>query len=103
MTTVQLIETIILILVVFVITVWYVVKAIKNKWLENINETIDKAIREAEDLAKKGELNKGLKKQYVLDKIANKCVELGIPYQLLAKLISKVVDNIVKNHNIFIK
>lgn len=99
----DLIYLIIISIIVLFILVYYIVKAIKNHWINEIQGTIDGAIRKAEDLAKAGQLDKLLKKEYVLQQVEKRCEELGIPYHLLYKLISKIIDIICKNHNIFVK
>lgn len=99
----EIIELIVIAAIVLFILVYYIVRAIKNHWISEIQGTIDGAIRKAEDLAKAGQLDKLMKKDYVLQQVEKRCEELGVPYHLLYKLISKIIDIICANHNIFVK
>ena len=98
----SILETVLLIIfaVIFLaILVWFIIKAIKNKWLSQLMEVRNAAIREAEDSDMKGED----KKKFVLDKIKTKADELKIPYELIKKAVSVAIDLIVADHNIFVK
>lgn len=99
----EIIELSVLAIIVLFILIYYIVCAIKNHWIKEIQGTIEGAIRKAEDLAKSGQLDKLMKKDYVLQQVEKRCEELGIPYHLLNKLISRIIDIICKNHNIFVK
>ena len=95
-----IVELIILAVLTLAFLVWFSIKAVKNKWLSALTETIDKAIGEAEKKWSEGHGEE--KKKYVLDCVEKKCEELNIQYHILCKLISKLIDTIIKNHNIVI-
>ena len=98
----SLIEFIAIALAVIVLTIYYLIKAIKNKWLTKITQTINNAIAEAKK--KFTESGQGEeKKKYVLEKVANTCNELGIPFNLIYKLINKLIDKTIECYNIISK
>ena len=99
MTVIEKIEFVIIIVAVVVFALWFITNALKNKWISGISETVNKAIKEAENSKKTGEE----KKAYVLEKVKEKCVELKIPYKLLFGLVSKLIDTIVKHYNVISK
>lgn len=102
MTVLEIAELVILAIVIVVLSIYYIVKAIKNKWLEKITAAINKAIKEAEE--KFPESGSGdLKKTYVLKAVEEECVKLGIPYSLLKSLISTFIDKVVSNYNVIKK
>lgn len=102
MTTLEIIELVILAIVVVALSVYYIVKAIKNNWLSKIADCINKAIKEAEEkFTESGNGDK--KKEYVLEAVKKECESLGIPFSLLKKLISALIDKIVANYNIIKK
>lgn len=79
------------------LVVYYLVKIIKNKWVSEILDTIKLAVAEAEA---KWPIGHGTeKKEYVLEKVKVKCEELKIPFDLIYKLIVKVINNIVDGYN----
>lgn len=98
MTKLELIELIIIGVIALFISIYYIIKAIKNKWIGKIADTIKESIKYAEDNVPKGE-----KKQYVLDKVEERCAELGVPFGLIKKLISTIIDKIVANYNVIKK
>lgn len=78
------------------------VVGIKNKWFSKIWDTIKIAIKEAEE--KYPESGSGQqKKAYVLDKVEQKCKELGIPYSFLKKLINTTIEKVIKYYNVISK
>lgn len=102
MTVLEIAELVILAIVIVALSIYYIVKAIKNKWLEKITDAINKAIKEAEE--KFPESGSGdLKKTYVLKAVEEECVKLGIPYSLLKSLISTFIDKVVSNYNVIKK
>lgn len=97
MTTFEIIQLCIIAIAVLGLAIYIIVMAIKNKWVSKIWETIKTACKEAEKLYPNGNGDK--KKEYVLQKVEEKCVELGVPYKLLAKLINKLIEQIVEGYN----
>ena len=101
-TILKIIEWSAMTLVVLVLVIYYLIKAIKNKWLSELTRTINDAIAEAEKkFSESG--SGGKKKNYVLDKIIAKCNELGIPFTLIYKLVNKLIDDIIANYNVISK
>ena len=102
MTVLEIAELVILAIVIVALSIYYIVKAIKNKWLEKITAAINKAIKEAEE--KFTESGSGdLKKTYVLKAVEEECNKLGIPYTLLKSLISTFIDKVISNYNVIKK
>lgn len=99
MTKLEIIELVIIATAAIALIIWFGFKAIKNKWLGSIIETINNAIKEAEESKKTGKE----KKEYVMQKVKEKCDELKIPYTLIFSLVSKLIDTIIKHYNIMIK
>lgn len=95
----SIVQLIINIVLVVLFVGYYVIKAIKNKWLEKIMHTIEVAMAKAEEQYPQGHGEE--KKQLVIEDVKMKCKELDIPYELIAKLISKLIDRIVKDYNLF--
>ncbi len=100
MNVLAIVELIVLAVLALAFLVWFGIKAVKNKWLSALTETIDKTIGEAEKKWPEGHGEE--KKKYVLDAVEKKCEELNIPYHILYKLISKLINTIIKDHNIVI-
>ena len=103
---IALVATLIYCIVMGVKNKWFsklwVVMGVKNKWFSKLWETIKLAIKEAE--TKFPESGSGDKKKaYVLEQVEIKCIELGIPYSLLKKLISLAIDKIIDDYNIIKK
>ena len=101
MTIYQWIELILTAVIVVGAVIYYSILAIKNKWISKLYETIKTNIADAEKLYPTGQGNK--KKEFVLQAVIEKCKELGIPYDLLKKLISTLIDKIVADYNIIKK
>lgn len=99
MTKLELIELIILGVVALVLIVYYSIKAIKNGWVQKITATMNEAIKYAEaNITGSKE-----KKEYVLQKVKEKCEELGIPYTLIESFVSKLINKIIANYNVIKK
>lgn len=92
----ELIELIVLACLAAIVVVYFLIMAIKNGWIKKLTKTLNDAIRYA-DKNIKGPKEK---KKYVMDKIEEKCSELGIPYALIYKLVSKLIEKIIADHNI---
>jgi len=95
MTTLELIELIVLALIVCCLAIYYLVKAIKNHWLSKISSEVFKAMKDAEASSLTGKA----KKEYVLERIEKLCSELGIPYAFIKKLIDKLIEKTIKSYN----
>lgn len=96
MSKLELIYTIAIAIIALVLVIYYIILAIKNGWIKKITATLNEAIKYAEfNIQGPAE-----KKKYVLDKVEEKCTELGIPYALISNLINKIIEKIVANHNI---
>lgn len=72
---------------------------IKKGWLSALNDTINQALYYAEHNIE----GPTAKKQYVIDQVEKKCVELHIPYYLIKTAISKLIEKIVGKYNIIQK
>lgn len=99
MTKLEIIELVVIALVAVVLTVYYLIQAIKNGWVQKLTLTINDAIKYAELNIRDGKE----KKAYVLKKVEEKCEELGIPYTLIYKLVNKLIDRIIANYNVIKK
>jgi hypothetical protein len=94
--TTDLIYIIVLALVAICAIVYSIVKIIKNKWISILMGTIKQAIQKAEASHKSG----SEKKEMVLADVSAKCTESGIPFQLIIKTMSKLIDQIIQYYNI---
>ena len=101
MTTWEIIRLVIEVLVVVVISTYYIIKIIKNKWFSKISDCIKTAIVEAELTWPEGHGEE--KKNYVIEKTKKYCEELGIPFGILYNLIIKLINTIVANYNLIKK
>ena len=99
MTKLELIELIALATIAIGIGIYYLIKALKNGWLKQLQETIETAIAQAEATGKTGDQKKAL----VLEAVREKCLELGIPYDFMSKVISRLIDKIVAHYNVIKK
>ena len=97
MSTLEIIRIAAELLIVCVLVIYYLIKIIKNKWFSKITGTIKDAIVEAENKWPEGHGDE--KKSYVIESVKIKCEELGIPFELLYKLINKAIDTIISNYN----
>lgn len=100
MDVLAIVELIVLSVITLAFIVWFFVKAVKNKWISALTKTIDKAICDAEKKWPEGHGEE--KKEDVLKTVEKKCEELNIPYHILYKLISKLINTIIKDYNIVI-
>ena len=101
MTGLELFLFICLCVFAFALLVFIVVNVIKNHWVGEIMETIKQAAYQAEKKYPEGHGPEKL--QMVLDAVEAKCKDLKIPYNLLVKVITKIVKTIVENYNIIKK
>ena len=99
MSILEIIELIVIAVIVLFLLIYYGIKAIKNHWVDELVMTINDAIKFIEKQSMKGYE----KKQYVLQRVQDKCSELNIPYVFIEKLVSRLIDRIVKDHNVFVK
>lgn len=95
MTILEIIELAVLVVIILGLSIFYLIKAIKNKWLSKIYNAIKDAIAEAEETDLKGQA----KKEYVLNKVKDLCSELGVPYELIKKLIDRAIEKIIEGYN----
>lgn len=95
----DLIELIVYGVIALVIVVYFIIKSIKNGWIQKITMTMNDAIKYAEKNIEGGTA----KKEYVLRKVEAKCEELGIPFSLIYKLVNKIIDKVISNYNIIKK
>lgn len=100
MSTLELIQLIIIAVVALVFLIWFLINAIKNKWITQLIQTVDSAIKEAEE-KQIGDGNE--KKKYVMNKVEKKCEELKIPYNIISKVVSKLIDITIKHYNVIAK
>ena len=98
MTTLEIIELTILIVSFITIFGVYLYKAIKNKWLGQLMDTLETAMKIAEEKYPDGHGDE--KREYVLSEIKNKCEELSIPYGVMSTLLTKIIAEIVTHWNI---
>lgn len=101
MTTLEIIQLGVITAAIVAIVIYIIIMGIKNKWIQKLTKTIELSIAEAEIKFNSGEGDK--KKQYVIDAVKLKCKELEIPYDLLYKLINKLIDTIVAHYNVIEK
>lgn len=99
MSKLELVELVILVIVALVLSIYYIVLAIKNGWIKKITLTINESIKYAEENIEGGEE----KKKYVFNQVQIKCEELGIPFTFIRNLVSKIIDKIISNYNIIEK
>lgn len=88
-----------IILLAFII--FFLVKAIKNKWVSKLYETLKTSMKEAEEKYPSGHGDE--KKQYVLDALEKKAEELCIPWRMIFRTISNLINTIVSNYNMLAK
>jgi hypothetical protein len=96
MTTLELIELIIIVAVAVIGLVWFIIKAIKNKWFSKIYGFIKEAFREAE----KTELKGKAKLEYALEYVEAACDKEGIPFKAIKKLVIVAIEKLVEGYNI---
>ena len=102
MTSLEILELVLLCICILALSIYVLVKGIKDKWFAKLLATIETSIKEAEK--KFPESGCGDKKKaYVIEKIEAKCKELNIPYALLKKLIDLAIDKVIEDYNIISK
>lgn len=97
MSNLELIYTIAFSVIAATFVLYWIIMAIKNGWIKKITQTLNSAMRYAENNI----TGPSEKKYYVLKQVEAKCEEEGIPFFLIKGLISKVIERIVKDHNVF--
>lgn len=97
MSKLELYYTIAVAALLVILIVYYLFMAIKNGWINKLTTTANEALRYAENNI----TGSAKKKQYVLNKLEEKCIELGIPYFLISNLINKLINKIINHKNIF--
>ena len=96
MTTLELIELIVIVAIAIVGVIWFIIKAIKNKWFSKIYKFIKEAFREAE----KTELKGKDKLEYALKYVEEACEKEGIPFKAIKKLVIIAIEKLVEGYNI---
>lgn len=91
----DLVELIIYAVVAIFVVGYFVIKAIKNHWIKQLTDTLNEALHYAEENI----TGPSDKKRYVLTKLEEKCIELGIPYGLIRRLLDKLIEKVVAYHN----
>ena len=99
MSTLEIIEMIVIGIIIVILSIYYLIKAIKNKWLSKIYKAIKDGVVEAE----KSRLKGAEKKAYVIKYVQLICDEEGIPYSAIKKLIDKAIETIVDGYNTIAK
>lgn len=99
MTTLEIIFTVVIGLIALILIGYYAIKIVKNNYINKIYDGIVQAMKRAESLALSGPA----KKEYVLNQVRATCKDLDIPYDFIAKLVSKVIENVIKGYNSMIK
>ena len=102
MSVLEIIQFCVIGIAILAILIYIIVMGIKNKWFSKLWDTTKVSIKEAEEkFPESGSGDK--KKAYVLEKVKVKCDELGIPYELLKKLINVAIDKVIEDYNIISK
>lgn len=102
MTSLEILELVLLCICILALSIYVLIKGIKNKWFAKLLATIETSIKEAEKkFPESGCGDK--KKMYVIDAVKAKCKELGIPYDILKKLINVAIDKVIEDYNIISK
>lgn len=99
MSELEIIQLCIISASVLFLIVYYVVKAIKNKWVGKLVSSVKEACKVAEASGKTGPE----KKEMVLKVIEARCGELGIPFKLIYTLICKLIEQIINGYNAIVK
>lgn len=99
MSKLELVELLILVIVALVLSIYYIILAIKNGWIKKITLTMNEAIKYAELNISGGEK----KLEYVLTKVEEKCEELGIPFVFIRKLVKKLINKTIQSYNVIKK
>ena len=101
MDTLSIILLVCLCVIAVALATYIAVMIVKNHWVGEIMDTIKEAVHKAEELYPEGHGEEKLK--IVLDAVEAKCKDLKIPYNLLVKVITKIIQTIVSNYNIIKK
>lgn len=99
MTTLEIIFTAVIGLIALILIGYYAIKIVKNNYVNKIYDSIVQAMKHVETL----ELSGSAKKEYVLNQVKATCKNLDIPYDFIATLVSKVIENVIKGYNSMIK
>ena len=99
MTKLELIELIAIVVLGVGLGIYYIYKAIKNKWLKKITYAIKEGIAEAEKTKASG----NTKKAYVMNHIQLVCDKEGIPFELIKKLVDKTIEKFIEGYNAIVK
>lgn len=99
MDTLDLIKLVATIIIGVGIGLYFLVKAIKNRWLSKLANVINEGVKYAEDNIKGPEA----KENYVMQKVEESCSELGIPYGLIKGPVRKLIKLIVAHYNVIKK
>ena len=96
MSKLELIEMIALAAIVFIGFIVLLIVAIKNGWIKKLTKTLNEAMYYADhNISGAAE-----KKKYVLSKVEEKCIELGIPWFLIYKVVNRLIEKVVTYHNV---
>lgn len=96
MSTLELVYTISVSVVVGGLSIFCIIMFIRNAWFKKIKDALDEAIAYAEHNIK-GASEKFI---YVTKKIEFECIDIGIPYVLIKRVISKYVNKVIKHYNV---
>ena len=92
----EIIELVVISVVVLALVIYYSIKAVKNGWIKKLTKTLNEAMYYADhNITGPAE-----KKKYVLNKVEEKCIELGIPWFLIYKVVNRLIEKVVKYHNV---
>lgn len=95
MTTLEIIQLIIISLVALVAVIWFIIKAIKNKWFSKMYKAIKEGVREAEATDLKGKE----KLEFALKYVEAFCDTEGIPFSFVKNLVIKAIEKLVEGYN----
>ena len=101
MTTLEVIQLVLLIVAALAFIGYVVYQVIKNKWLGQLIDTVKEAVKKAEETYPIGHGEEKLK--MVLEAVKAKCEELGLPYGIIVKLITKIINTIIEHYNVIVK
>lgn len=94
MSTLEIIEVCVVAALIVAAVIYSIVVLAKNGGFKKLYATIVEAVNEAEKLYPTS--GSGAKKKaYVLEKVKEKCAELGVPYGLIEKLVSWEIDKLI--------
>lgn len=99
MTTLEIIFTAVIGLIALILIGYYAIKIVKNNYINKVYDIIVESMKHIETT----NLSGTAKKEYVLNQVKATCKDLDIPYDFIAKLVSKVIENVIKSYNSMIK